>query len=104
MDVAVWDVDPSDAMTTVGFEVSAEPHGLLTLCAMGNEMSLSAGRILLMHDTPAADDPPDAVERKIAMIQRLLDGVSSLGGRTMTLSDLLRHGVGQRRIWRSPGY
>lgn len=104
MDVAVWSVDPSDSMTTSGFEVTSVEPGLVTLHAAGKEISLAAGSILLLHDTPAADDLHDGATRKIALIERLLDGIRSSGGRTVTLSELLRQGVADRRIWRSPGY
>jgi peptidoglycan/xylan/chitin deacetylase (PgdA/CDA1 family) len=104
MDVAVWDVDPSDALTTTGFEVTADGPGRLRIHAAGAEMSLVPGRILLLHDTPAADDQRDGATRKIMLIERLLDGIGSVGGRTSTLSDILGRGVADRRIWRSPGY
>ncbi len=104
MDVAVWGVDPSDSMTTTGFDVSPDGRGALTLHAAGEMIPLRAGSILLLHDTPAADDLHDGATRKIALIQRILDGISSIGGRTVTLSELLRLGVADRRIWRSPGY
>ena len=104
MDVAVWSVDPSDALTTTGFDVKSAAPGALTLRAAGHDMTLNAGSILLLHDTAAADDDTDGAARKIALIQRLLDGVCSIGGRAVTLSELLRSGVGDRRIWRSPGY
>ena len=104
MDVAVWDVDPSDALTTTGFEVTADGPERLRIHAAGAEMSLVPGRVLLLHDTPAADDQRDGATRKVMLIERLLDGISSVGGRTSTLSDILGRGVADRRIWRSPGY
>jgi peptidoglycan/xylan/chitin deacetylase (PgdA/CDA1 family) len=104
MDVAVWDVDPSDALTTGGFDVVADAPGRLTIRAAGAEMSLVPGSILLLHDTPAADDEADGATRKVMLIERLLDGIGSVGGRTSTLSDILGRGVADRRIWRSPGY
>jgi peptidoglycan/xylan/chitin deacetylase (PgdA/CDA1 family) len=104
MDVAVWDVDPSDALTTTGFEVTPDGPGHLRIHAAGAEMSLVPGSVLLLHDTPAADDQQDGATRKVMLIQRLLDGIGSVGGRTSTLSDILGRGVADRRIWRSPGY
>ena len=105
MDVAVWENDISDAMTTKGIEIAPGPPGSLTLCAAGIAMPYCAGSILLLHDTPAIDDPPeDASARKIALIDRILAGVDSIGGRVVTLSELLRHGRANRRVWRSAGY
>jgi peptidoglycan/xylan/chitin deacetylase (PgdA/CDA1 family) len=104
MDVAVWDVDPSDALTTTGFDVTPAGPARLTIHAAGAEMSLVPGSVLLLHDTPAADDETDGATRKVVLIERLLDGIGSAGGRTSTLSDILGRGVADRRIWRSPGY
>ena len=93
MDVAVWENDISDAMSTEGIEIAPGPLGSLTLCAAGIAMPYCAGSILLLHDTPAIDDPPeDASARKIALIDRVLAGIDSVGGRVVTLSELLRHG------------
>src|SRR5258706_14717019 len=74
------DVDPSDAMTTTGFDVTPGGAGRLTIHAAGAEMSLVPGSILLLHDTPAADDEIDGAKPKIALIERLLDGIGSIGG------------------------
>ncbi len=104
MDVAVWAVDPSDALTTTGFAVTSIEPGLVTMQAAGEEISLRAGTILLLHDTPAADDLHDGATRKIDLIEQILDGIRASGGRTVTLSELLRRGIADRRIWRSPGY
>ncbi|HEV2641872.1 MAG TPA: polysaccharide deacetylase family protein, partial [Candidatus Elarobacter sp.] len=110
MDIAVWAVDPSDAMTTRGFEIATDEHGALTMHAAGAPMALDPGSVLLLHDTPAGDDSDgsvsatEAADRKVALIARILDGINSVGGRTATLTELLAAGVGSRRIWRSAGY
>ncbi len=104
MDVAVWDVDPSDALTTTGFDVAPDGPARLRIHAAGADMTLAPGSILLLHDTPAVDDEVDGATRKVVLIERLLDGIGSIGGRTSTLSEILGRGVADRRIWRSPGY
>ncbi len=104
MDVAVWDVDVSDAMSTAGFGAAAGPAGSLTLSAAGVDIPFSPGSVLLLHDTPARDDQDDAPARKIALISCLVEGVRCAGGQMVTLTELLRRGVADRRIWRSPGY
>ncbi|HEV7527223.1 MAG TPA: polysaccharide deacetylase family protein [Acidimicrobiia bacterium] len=105
MDVAVWASDISDAITTIDVGIEPGPSGTLLLNAGGIQTTCTPGAILLLHDTPARDDPPaDAPARKLALIGRILTAIDSLGGRVVTLSEILRHGAADRRIWRSAGY
>jgi peptidoglycan/xylan/chitin deacetylase (PgdA/CDA1 family) len=104
MDVAVWSTSVRDARRTQGVECEQGPAGSLTLRAAGQEMVFSAGNVLLLHDTPAHEDPPDAAERKLTLIESIVDAVYGTGGKVVTLSELLRHGSADRRLWRSAGY
>ncbi len=63
MDVAVWDVDPSDALTTTGFDVTAAGPGRLTNSRRRRRDVTRSGSVLLLHDTPAADDATTTVRR-----------------------------------------
>ena len=104
MRVAVWAADVEDATRTDQVSIVPGPGAGLTLRVPGREMPLSPGHILLLHDTPAAQDGPDGAARKISLVERLLDGIDAVGGRVVTLTELLDHGPADRRVWRSAGY
>ena len=104
MRVAVWAADVDDATRTDGMSIVPGPGAGLTLRVPGRRMPLSPGHILLLHDTPAAEDGPDGAARKIALIERILDGIDAAGGRVVTLTELLEYGPPDRRVWRSAGY
>jgi len=108
MDVAVWRTSVRDAVSTDGVDCAPGPDGAIVLRARGAELTMPAGSIMLLHDTPAASDAEAGVDaarqRKVELVDRILDAVDRAGGRVVTVSELLRSGTPDRRVWRSAGY